>query len=818
MTTLILDGVWEFSQASKNDWLPATVPGCVHTDLLAAGAIPDPYYRDNELALQWIGETDWVYRTEFELAADFLTHQQQILRCNSLDTLATITLNGTQIGTTNNQFRAWEFDVAEQLRPGKNSLEIRFDSALNFCLAKNEERYMHAWNTNVGVPHIRKSQCNFGWDWGPSFVTCGILQNIELIGLDVARIQDVYIGQTHGEQVGLDVAVQVEGVSGDKTFVQAEVWFGDASIALGDVSVEHGQANLALTIEEPELWWPNGLGDQPLYRVEVRLKSADAPLETQSRQIGLRELKLVRQPDEWGESFHFECNGVPFFSKGANWIPADTFVTRVDEAWYRDLIQSAADANMNMLRVWGGGIYEPDIFYNLCDQLGICVWQDFMFACGTYPTDDPDYFANIEVEAAEQIKRLRHHASLALWCGNNELEQGLVDDSWTKTAMSWQDYSRWFDVRLRQIATDLDPQTDYWPGSPHSPHGNRLNHNHPDWGDAHIWDVWHGMEPFEFYRTCMHRFNSEFGFQSFPEPATLDTVLEAEDKNVTSFVMEQHQKNGAGNSKIMSYMLDWFRLPSSFESTIWLSQIQQGMAIKYAVEHWRRTMPRGMGTLYWQLNDCWPVASWSSLDSLGRWKALHYMAKQFFAPTLLSAVEDVAAGRLEIHVTHDKPEPFEGNVVWQIFTAQDGTIVDEGEQSCSVSAVESRLVTTLDLQNTILKQGERNLFVRMMLLSAAGEVASQNVTYLSRPKHILLQAPEIKSHITKHENTATIQLKTDLPAMWVWLELDGSAHGFSDNFVHLFPGDAVELTLETDLSAEELAQRICVSSLWDTFE
>ncbi len=818
MTTLILDGAWEFSQAKKNDWLPATVPGCVHTDLLAAEQIPDPYYRDNELDLQWIGEADWVYRTEFDVSVDFLAHKQQILRFNSLDTLATITLNGTQIGQTNNQFRAWEFDVAGQLQAGKNKLEIRFDSALQYCQSKNQERYLHAWNSNVGVPYIRKSQCNFGWDWGPSFITCGILQKVELIGLDVARISDIHITQTHGERVQLDVAVQAEVQDGSGLVVRAEVWLGDTSIDSKIVPVKDGAADLNFAIEEPRLWWPNGLGDQPLYRVVVELRTADELFETQSRQIGLRQLKLVRQPDEWGESFHFECNGVPFFSKGANWIPADTFVTRVDEAWYRNLIQSAADANMNMLRVWGGGIYEPDVFYDLCDELGICVWQDFMFACAAYPTDDPKYFANIEVEAAEQIKRIRHHASLALWCGNNELEQGLVDDTWTNSAMSWQDYSRWFDVRLREIVSHLDPQTDYWPGSPHSPHGNRLNFNHPDWGDAHIWDVWHGMEPFEFYRTCMHRFNSEFGFQSFPEPATLDMVLEEEDKNVTSFVMEQHQKNGAGNSKIMTYMLDWFRLPSSFEDTIWLSQIQQGMAIKYAVEHWRRTMPRGMGTLYWQLNDCWPVASWSSLDSLGRWKALHYMAKHFFAPTLLSAVENVDAGTLEIHVTHDKPEPFEGTIVWQMFTAQDGALVEEGEQACRVSATESQLVTTLDFKHSILKHGVRNLFVRFMLLSADGELVSRNVTYLSRPKHILLQPPTITADITKEANIATIQLKTDLPAMWVWLEFDGSAHGFSDNFVHVFPGDEVEITLETELPVEELEQAIYVSSLWDTFE
>ncbi|MFK7804564.1 MAG: glycoside hydrolase family 2 protein [Anaerolineae bacterium] len=817
MDILTLNGNWEFSQANAETWLSATVPGCVHTDLLAAGEIPDPYFRDNELKLQWIGEKDWVYRKTFEIPAKFLQQQKLTLRCNSLDTLATIELNGQQLGTADNQFRAWEFDVKDAIQAGENELVITFASALNYTLSKNSERYLHAWNSSVGVPYIRKSQCNFGWDWGPSFITCGILQDIELIGLDLAHISDVHVTQTHGEQVQLDIAIEAETVGDTLVAAEIEVWLGEESIDNFGSTLIDGKTDLTVTIDDPQLWWPNGLGDQTLYRVDVTLHTADKTLDSWSRNIGLRELKLIRQPDEWGESFHFECNGVPFFSKGANWIPADTFVTRVDKAWYKDLLQSAADANMNMLRIWGGGIYEPDIFYDLCDQLGICIWQDFMFACAAYPADDDAFMANFEAEAEQQIKRLRHHASMALWCGNNEMEQGLVADEWSDRAMSWQDYSRLFDVRLRAIVNQLDPQTDYWPGSPHSPHGNRLTHNHPDWGDAHIWDVWHGMEPFEFYRTCMHRFNSEFGFQSFPEPATLDTVLLPKDKNVTSFVMEQHQKNDAGNSKIMSYMLDWFRLPSSFESTIWLSQIQQGMAIKYAVEHWRRTMPRGMGTLYWQLNDCWPVASWSSLDSLGKWKALHYMAKDFFAPTLLSAVEDLDAGTLKIHLTHDLPRPLNGTVRWEVLTAEEGQVVRQGSLDCQVGSVESRLVTTLDIQPDIAKYGVRNLFVRIRL-SVGGEVVSENVTYLSRPKHIKLKRPTITAQVEKSGNMATIQLQTDRPAMWVWLEIDGSAHRFSSNFTHLFPRDSVEISLETELSAEALQAKLVVASLWDTFE
>lgn len=819
---LTLNGPWEFSQLDENRWLPATVPGCVHTDLLAAGEIADPYYRDNELALQWIGERDWTYRRRFEVSAEILTTPQLLLRCNSLDTLATIELNGVEIGRSDNQFRVWEFDAKPHLHAGENEIRIHFASALNHAKAKLADRYIHSWNHNVGANYVRKSPCNFGWDWGPVLITCGILQPIELIATNRARIHDVHITQQHGDAVSLNIEVNADVVSDASLFVEVAAGLADAVAAeKTHDTVQHlqdGRCIIQVAINNPQLWWPNGLGEQPLYQIDVTLRTAETVIDNWKRNIGLRTLRLVTQPDQWGESFHFECNGVPFFSKGANWIPADTFVTRVDEAWYADLLQSAADANMNMLRVWGGGIYEPDIFYDLCDQLGICVWQDFMFACSTYPTDDEAFMANVMVEAHEQIERIRHHASLALWCGNNEMEQGLVADEWTDTAMSWQDYSRLYDMNLRQLVNELDPQTSYWPGSPHSPHGNRLNFNHPDWGDAHIWDVWHGMQPFEFYRTCMHRFNSEFGFQSFPEPATLDTVLLPEDKNVTSFVMEHHQRSRpSGNSKIMTYMLDWFRFPNSFENTIWLSQIQQGMAIKYAVEHWRRTMPRGMGTLYWQLNDCWPVASWSSLDSFGRWKALHYMAHHFFAPTLLSAVEDLTAGTLALHVTHDLPQPLTGVIEWAIVHASDGTTLRSGSHDCALDSICSQLVTTVEIAPELASYGARALLIQMRL-RVAGEIVSTNLVHLSRPKHVKLQQPTLTMQVSKVGELATIQLTSDRPAMWVWLSLAGSAHRFSDNFFHLFPDREQIVTIKTVLSAETLQQQLTVSSLWDTFE
>ena len=839
-----LNGAWQFAQADSDRWLPATVPGTVHTDLRAGGAIPDPYYRNNEENLHWIGEADWVYRLSFSPDAALLSLPVVLLRCEGLDTLAEISINGAPLGHTDNQFLLWEFDITDQLRSGPNEIEIRFNSATKYGQEKLKERYIHSWSTDShklpGGNYVRKSQCNFGWDWGPKLVTCGIWRDISLVGIETARIGEVLVEQVHGEQltvnsdqlpvndstprsteegqVTLLVDVTAEVVDSDAELIaKLEIFLDEEPVIEGEVALEEQVASFAINVPEPQLWWPNGLGEQPLYTLTISLTQDGEEIDTWSKKIGLRELNLVTEPDEWGESFHFECNGVPFFAKGANWIPADTFIPAIGDELYENLLVSAAEANMNMLRVWGGGIYEQEIFYELCDRLGLCVWQDFMFACATYPTFDEDFMDNVAAEAEYNIERIRHHACLALWCGNNELEQGLVADEWTDSAMSWQDYARLFDHLLRDLVAELDPHTDYWPGSPHSPYGSRLDWNNPNWGDAHIWDVWHGNQPFEFYRTCMHRFNSEFGFQSLPEPATLDTVLAAEDKNLTSYVMEHHQRSPVGNSKIMTYMLEWFQLPNSFENTAWLSQILQGMAIKYAVEHWRRTMPRGMGTLYWQLNDCWPVASWSSVDSLGRWKALHFMARHFFAPTLLSAVEDLEAQTVGLHITHDLPfDDTGGTVHWQAVSAESGAVLKAGTAAATFAGPASQEVGEIDLSDLLSDHPLRAILIKMEL-EVDDVIVSSNMVHLARPKHLLLSRPDLTFNIVEGDGEATIMVVTDRPALWTWFELDGSADPFSDNFFHLFPGQEKVVTLETDLSAEVLAQKLTVSSLWDTF-
>ncbi|MFN2137573.1 MAG: glycoside hydrolase family 2 protein, partial [Candidatus Promineifilaceae bacterium] len=534
------------------------------------------------------------------------------------------------------------------------------------------------------------------------------------------------------------------------------------------------------------------------------------------RLIGLRTLVLDRHADEWGESFQFRVNDVPFFAKGANWIPADSFVTRLTAEQYERLLADAAAANMNMLRVWGGGIYEQDIFYDLCDRLGICIWQDFMFACATYPTFDDDFMATVEEEAIDNIKRLRHHACLALWCGNNELEQGLVYDDWSAFTMSLADYAKLFDDKLPELVAEYDPQTAYWPSSPHSPLGDRYYWNNPQCGDAHVWEVWHGKKPFEYYRTCEHRFCSEFGFQSFPEPRTVATYAEPEEYNVTSAIMEHHQRSDIGNQTIIHYMLDWFRLPTTFENTLWLSQIVQGTAMRYAVEHWRRSMPRGMGTLYWQINDCWPVASWSSIDYYGRWKALHYLARRFYAPVIVSGVEDAARGTVAVHVTSDRQQEALGSVRWLV-TRVDGQPLEEGREELVIPAGADLPLVELDLAPLVAAHGVRDLLLWLELRDTEENVLSENLVTLVRPKHLPLQAPRLYLSTSEQEKMVTaVTVTAQKPALWVWLEAEADGVSFSDNFFHVRPGAPV--TIDISGAAPDTAVNLTARSLFDTYQ
>jgi beta-mannosidase len=539
---------------------------------------------------------------------------------------------------------------------------------------------------------------------------------------------------------------------------------------------------LSLEIENPLLWWPNGLGDQPLYHVHIKLNQADAVLDEREYQLGLRTIELRREPDEWGRSFTFVVNGQPFFAKGSDWIPADSFPTRLTESALEGLIRSAAQTHQNMLRVWGGGFYEDESFYDLCDRYGILVWQDFIFSCSIYPLDDPEFLENVRIEVMENIRRLRHRASLALWCGNNEMEQGWAEWSWNLPEL--QDlkaaYDRFFHHILAEWCTAEDPDHAYWPSSPSSdtPFDNP---NGQIQGDAHYWDVWHGRKPFTAYRGQYPRFMSEFGFQALPPLETIRTYAAEPDWNMTSYIMEQHQKNASGNALMVGQMLDTFRLPKDFESLVYLSMVLQAEGIRYGVEHWRRHTRRVSGTLYWQLNDCWPVASWSSLDYFGRWKALHYAARRFYAPVLLSIEDDPPCQ--SIFISSDLREEWQGVVRWSLETL-DGRLLTCGEKIAQVAPFGVTAVERLDF-STFLNDDTRRELVFTAELWQGEKCLARQTAFFVPTKHLSLTDPQIDSNMILKDGLLVIDLSARSLARLAECSLEGADVIFSDNYFDL---------------------------------
>lgn len=812
-TLYLLNGEWHAEQQNGEVRVPSRVPGCIHLDLQRAGAIPDPFYRDQEKAVAWVGESDWVFTREFEAPPEMREREHLVLQCEGLDTLAEVRLNGELLGRADNMFRCWIFPVKDHLREGVNTIEIAFRSPVPLGAGLQKECFLK--HSGIGHHRIngsnwfRKEQCNFGWDWGPMLPTCGIWRPILLAAWDTARLGDTRVEQQHHSgRVRLHCQTETEG--GDSS-LQVTYSLRDAEGA----EVAAGKASCGtpavLEVADPRLWWPRGLGDQPLYRLEVRLHGADeALLDQRTLRLGLRSVELIQEDDAWGQSFTFAVNGHRFFAKGANWIPAHVFDGAVDRAKLEDLVLCAAEAHMNMLRVWGGGIYESEDFYDLCDEHGLLVWQDFMFACSAYPAHEPAFLENVREEVIQQVNRLQHRACLALWCGNNEIEQlrGLIGEERAAGAMSWDDYRALFDDLIGGEVGRLDPGRTYIPSSEYSPVGDRKDSGNPNCGDAHLWAVWHGREPFEWYRGAMHRFCSEFGFQSFPHPETVRSYTRPEERNMTSYVMEHHQRSPIGNSAIIDYLLSWFRLPVGWEQTVWLSQVVQAYAIKYAVEHWRRHMPRCMGALYWQLNDCWPVASWASLDSAHHWKALHYEARRFFEPTHLSLLEDLEQGEIEIHLSNDRRETVQGE--WElVLTDLDGSVIGSWSGPGRLAAGSCARLTVVSWSEAMGGRSPREVLL-WGEWRESGQIVSRNMTTLARPKHLELRDPQLTVSRTGGE----LVVNAARPALFVWLQPEDPDARFSENFFHLRGGEERRVKVVSGDAGENTAAR----SLFDTYQ
>jgi beta-mannosidase len=829
-----LNGEWTLRREGESDTIPATVPGCVHADLLSANLIPDPFVGDNEDHLRWICHANWIYRREFETDHDLLDCDRVLLRCEGLDTIAAIRVNEAFVGRTDNMYRTWEFDVRSLLRRGTNAIEIHFSSPMDYIRDRQTVRRLDYPTAPRQIPnfsHIRKAAYSFGWDWGPCLPTCGIWRPVSLIGFRTARLQDVMISQEHSPEgnVKLDVRIRTEAASSPspRLFVQTTLTFADAILQEQRRRVSGNRARIALDVPNPQRWWPNGMGAQNLYAITVELIDEDGTtLERQTRRIGLRTLRLIRQQDDDGETFTFQVNGIDFFAKGTNWIPADALATRMTTERYRHLLASAADANMNMVRVWGGGFYEADEFYDFCDEMGLCVWQDFMFACAPYPIEDKEFMDNVRIEIEQNVRRLRHHPCLALWCGNNEIEYcGFVALKADAGHMSLKRYQHVFEKTIPNLLARLDPGRGYWPGSPYKKIGDVYDPDvaidNPDRGDAHVWSIWHLKKPFEFYRTSRHRFISEFGFQSFPEPTTVAAFTRPADRNVSSYVMEHHQRNGSGNAVILQYMLDWFRMPKDFHSTLWVSQILQALAMKIACEHWHRSMSRCMGTLIWQLNDAWPGASWSSIDYFGQWKALQYECRRFYAPLMVSAIEDLASGTVQAHVTSDLAESTECHLEWRLSDLQGGILATE-KKSIQAPARHSRLAIELNIREHLEKTGARNLLL-WLELTADGQQPSSNLVLFARPKHLELEDPGIQHRVEAiGSNAFSVTITAQKPALWVQIEIPREPIQCSDNFFHLEKGKTVQVRIKLPGTAERnrewVSENLKVSSLFDTYE
>jgi beta-mannosidase len=814
MRTLDLNGTWRMRQTA-GDWIPALVPGSVYQDLLNAGKMADPYYRDNQDQALELSNHDYEYEREFNVTEDFLAGDRVLLECEGLDTLTGIILNGHKIGSTDNMHRHYAFDVKNILQAGSNTLRIIFFSPVKYITEKHrQDPLWGAGDALPGISHLRKAHSMFGWDWGPSLPDAGIWRNISLKSYSIAKLAGIYPVQIHDRgKVKLELQVKTE--QWVEKELHLEIQLSDPHGKLETISAPIpaqsvlAENRLSLDIKEPQLWWPNGYGSQPLYHLAVLLKERDTILDSRELKLGLRTIKIRREKDSWGESFEFVINGRSIFAMGANYIPEDNILPRLSPARTERLIRDCVAANFNCIRVWGGGLYPPDYFYDFCDQYGLIVWQDLMFACALYRMT-PEFTANIKQEVADNIRRIRHHACLGLWCGNNEIETGIIH--WNMAGLTpalKADYLKQFEFILAEVVREHDPHTFYWPSSPSSG-GSFDDPGAENRGDAHRWDVWHDWKPYTEYRKYFFRFVSEFGLQSLPSLKTVASFTLPEERNLFSYIMEKHQKNRHGSGKILYYLGESFKYPKDFDSLCYVSQLVQAETIKYGVEHWRRNRGRCMGSLYWQLNDCWPGISWSSIDYYGRWKALHYFAKRFYAPVLLSAVvkvNEVSSGgatgqgatgdnntQVELAVTNETPVHLQEEIIWAL-RDHSGKLLKEGRKKVAIEPLTARECETLDLEGAINSANLRQTYLEYSLTTGVG-VISRGTVLFTEPKHFEFLDPQLKATITEQDRQFVISLATANFAKYVEVSLEGLDCRFSDNYVDLSAGANYEITVE----------------------
>lgn len=813
-----LNSGWQFSQTEKNEWRNAEVPGSVQRDLIRLGVLPNVYYGTNERKIQWVEDCDWDFKKSFSVTAEQLKHDAALLCFEGLDTHADVYLNGSKIAHSQNMFTAHKMSVRNLLREGENQLYIRFYSPIQHLMPA---RLSSGFEYPVGNDHrdeklsvySRKAPYHFGWDWGIRIVKMGIWRPVWLTFSDTARIEDYFVEQQSISAEKAEINNQIEIFS--ERDVTATI---SVSAHNGKIKVQSQEKEIALkkglnaislpfTINSPTLWQPAGWGKQYLYDFVATVEVNGKTVSHQAHQIGLRGVRLVQNDDEHGQSFFFEVNGNPLFAKGANYIPGEILTSQQDSAYYEQLFDNILAANMNMVRVWGGGMYENNLFYRLADRKGILVWQDFMFGCTPYPHDDA-FLANVAQEAEQNVKRLRNFACIALWCGNNEVEESIKYWGFEKQVppFAYEAFKTGYDKTFREllpgIVKTFDPQKNYVHGSPLSANWGRLHQFGT--GDTHDWGLWYGEMPFEALNTRPTRFASEFGFQAFPEMKTIRTFAEEKDFDIESDVMKVHQKASTGNSLIKKYMDRYYHTPRSFEDFVYVGLVMQGEGMKKVMLAHRRNRPYCMGSLYWQLNDSWPVVSWSGIDYYNNWKALHYKAREAFAPIGLDMYVNEENSQTEFYVFSDELQERKNLSLCIRLIDFDGKMLKEIKEPISVATNRSKLVKSILTNRLVTEEQQKNCVVNVELMDKSGKTVARDNFYFQWAKELNLPKTDVKNTIRYAAGKYTVTLLSSKLAKNVFIEIPIPGAQFTDNFFDLLPGEKkiIEIT-SSELKASE---------------
>lgn len=799
---------WQFKNSKENSWLPATVPGTIHLDLMNNKIIPDPFKDENEKKVQWVENEDWDYQTSFKVSSKEIENQNVDLVFNGLDTFSEIYLNGKLLRKTDNMFRKWEIPVKEYLKVGDNLLQIKFKSAVN--VGKELAKKVPFTMPESPRSFVRKAQYQFGWDWGPRLVTAGIWKDVKLNFWNNAKLENIKIEQKSVTKQKADLNIQTE------IFAEKE---GKYSISINTQSnsfqLKKGKNTIQIpfVINNPKLWQPNGWGDPNLYDIKISLQKDSKIIDSKNERIGLRTIELVQEKDTKGKSFSFKVNGNPLYIKGTNWIPADSFSPRITKDKYQKLIKDSKEANMNMIRIWGGGIYEDDEFYKACDENGILVWQDFMFAGSFYPSDE-EFLNNVKEEVKDQVNRLQNHASIALWCGNNEVDEAIVNWGYQKqlkyskedSLQVWKDYKKVFHELIpNTLKENLSPDKNiYWPSSPSIGWGHKESLTE---GDSHYWGVWWGEQPFEMYNEKVGRFMSEYGFQGMPTLETTKSMFSGTpDLSLENGTIKAHEKHARGWEIIDTYMKRDYPIPTDFVKYNYVSQLLQARGMQIAIEAHRRAKPYNMGTLYWQLNDCWPVVSWSSIDYLGNWKALHYQIKRSFENQIILTEEK--EGILNFYLVNDELKKIDGVTLDFDIIKFNGEKLGSAGTADSKDLDENSIVKfdSFSLEDIIGDIDKNEIVLKTIARDKNDHIIAETNYFFSKPKDLKLTKPTIK--IRKISPTE-IEISTDVLAKDIYLM--GDVH-FSDNFFDLFPKTSKRITLSKPL------EKVEVMSLWDTLK